>query len=205
MSVVIEPAIEVEHAFGVDDNGRSMTTAEFDEATDWDEHYIFELVRGVLIVSPPPGAGERSSNDDLAYWFRTYQRNHPNGRLLDDTLPEQTIATRENRRRADRTVWIGLGRAPQPLIEVPSIVIEIVSRSHRDRRRDYIENRDEYAEIGVKEYWVLDRYRKTLTVYCLHHPVQTLNASEVYRTELLPGFDLPLTELFNAADRYPED
>lgn len=35
-------------------NGMLMTPEEFDAATDFDELYSYELIHGVLIVSPPP-------------------------------------------------------------------------------------------------------------------------------------------------------
>ena len=37
--------------FGPEDNGLLLTPAEFDEA-DFDDDYRFELITGVLIVSP---------------------------------------------------------------------------------------------------------------------------------------------------------
>ena len=40
---------------GRSSNGMLMTPAEFDAVEDVDERYVYELVRGVVIVSPPPG------------------------------------------------------------------------------------------------------------------------------------------------------
>ena len=34
-----------------------------------------------------------------------------------------------------------------------------------NQERDYVAKRAEYREIGVREYWVIDRFRRTLTVY----------------------------------------
>src|SRR5205085_1598421 len=79
------------------------------------------------------------------------------GRSLDATLPEQTVATGANRRRADRVIWAGLGRLPRRG-ETPTMIVEFVSRGRRDRVRDYEEKRDEYIAIGVREYWVIDRF-----------------------------------------------
>lgn len=186
---------------GPDCNGMPMTPDEFDAIEDWDEGYRYELVNGVLIVVPPAGAGERSPNDELARTFLNYQDQHPG--VIDDTLSEQTLRTTPNRRRADRVVWIGLGRAPDPDRDIPAIAIEFVSRTRRDRRRDHIIKRQEYAAIGVEQYWVIDRFRRTMTVYLRSGEVIELTERDVYRTDLLPGFELPLARLFARADRYP--
>ncbi len=205
MTAVAESITELEHTLGLEDNGRSMTVDEFDAAEDFDDRYRYELIRGVLIVSPMAGPGETSPNDGLGFLFSAYQRFHAEGRCLDETLPEFYIRTRDNRRRADRAVWIGLGRSPRPQQDVPVIVVEFVARSHRDRRRDYVEKKAEYAEIGVREYWIVDPHQRRFTVYHLDGSVETLNPTDVYRTLLLPGFELPLGELFAAADRYPDN
>ena len=60
-------------------------------------------------------------------------------------------------------IWAGLGRVPNPQTDVPAIVVEFVSRRHRDRVRDEVKRR-EYLAIGVLEYWVIDRFRRIMTV-----------------------------------------
>jgi len=117
-------------------------------------------------------------------------------------LPEQEIRIGENRRRADRAIWVGHGRTIRPDQDVPTIAVEFVSRSSRDRQRDYVEKRREYAQAGVKEYWVIDRFAREMTVF--RGAEETLNVpeGEVYRTPLLPGFELPLDRLLARADQY---
>lgn len=187
---------------GPECNGMHMLPDEYDDVQDWHESYRYELVNGVLIVTPPAGAGERSPNDDLGHFIRTYQETDPNGHMVDDTLPEQEIKTGDNRRRADRGIWIGLGRQPDPINDVPTIAIEFVSQSSRDRHRDYVEKRREYGEAGVKEYWVIDRFRREMTVFRGTNEELVVPQDETYTTDLLPGFELPLARLLQAADRY---
>ena len=38
-------------------------------------------------------------------------------------------------------------------------------RGKVNQERDYVAKRAEYREIGVREYWVIDRFRRTLTVF----------------------------------------
>ena len=184
-----------------------MTPEEFDAVREWDERYRFELIHGVVIVSPHPAAGERGPNETLGHWLLSHRDQHPKGGRLDATLPEQTILGGENRRRADRAIWVGLGRLPNLQIDIPSIVAEFVSKRKRDRTRDYEEKRREYQAIGVSEYWVIDRFKRTMTVYKSSPGEQSelvVKAEEIYRTPLLPGFELPLAELLKVADEWAQ-
>ena len=96
--------------------------------------------------------------------FATTRNPIPRARRSTSTLAEETIETRKNRRRADRVIWAGLGRLPGPH-EAPTIVIEFVSEGKVNQERDYVVKRAEYREIGVKEYWIIDRFAKTMTVH----------------------------------------
>jgi Uma2 family endonuclease len=186
--------------------GVRMTPEEFDAVTEAEPTFRYELINGVLIVTPPPLEGERSPNDELGYLLRSYREHDPRGAILDETLPEQTVQTRTNRRRADRVVWAGLGRVPDPAVDVPTIVIEFVSAARRDWMRDYVDKRQEYLECGVAEYWIIDRFRRTLTVV-RNQPrgprERVVRERQTYRTPLLPGFKLPLARLLAVADRWP--
>lgn len=183
-----------------------MTLDEFDRA-DFEDGWRYELIHGVLIVSPIPLENESDPNEELGHWLRGYGESHPEGKALDATLGERTVKTPLNRRRADRVIWAGLGRLPGRK-EVPTIIVEFVSSGKRDRTRDYEEKRDEYLAIGVKEYWVIDRFEHTMTVFTWQLGevrTQVFRKSQTYTTKLLPGFALSLTRLFAVADRWPED
>ncbi len=186
-------------------NGMLMTPEEFDTATEFNELYSYELIHGVLIVSPPPAESERDPNGELEYLLRAYKSGHTAGSALDKTLAEQYVHIADSRRRADRVIWAGLGRIPDPRTDVPAIVIEFVSNRQRDRVRDYEEKRQQYLAIRVQEYWIIDRFRRIMTVYRGQagpgEPAeQIIKENEVYRTPLLPGFELPLAQLLKVAD-----
>ena len=176
--------------------GTVLAPDEFDVA-EFEEGYRYELIHGVLVVSPAPLPQERGPNDRLGHWLCSYQENHPEGSALDDTLPEHDIHVGSDRRRADRVVWAGLGRHPR-VDETPTIVIEFVSAGKRNLIRDYEEKRKEYASIGVEEYWVLNRFNQTLTVFRANARL-VFEEGHIYTTPLLPGFELPLAKLFELA------
>jgi Uma2 family endonuclease len=194
---------ETELVLGPELAGTLMTPEEFDSVKEWDELFVYELIHGVLIVSPPPSEAERGPNEALACLLWQYHDQHPAGSALDFTLHEHMVRTRDNRRRADRVIWAGLGRVPDTRRDVPTIVVEFVSAGRRNRHRDYVAKRQEYLEIGVREYWILDRFRKQLTVV-RDDPTGSrelvVAANDVYTTPLLPGFELLAAKLFARAE-----
>jgi Uma2 family endonuclease len=188
--------------------GTLMAPDEFDAIDRYDERFRYELVHGVLVVVPIAGCGETDPNEQLGYWLRAYQEHHPQGAALDLTMPQQYVATRTGRRLADRLIWIGLGRLPELPQDVPTIAVEFVSRRRRERVRDYEDKRREYLEVGVREYWIIDRFQQRMTVVRPQDGQslgveQVVTEAETYTTPLLPGFELPLARLLTVADRWP--
>ena len=192
------------HLFGPQCNGMSMTAAEFD-AVDWedcDPNFRYELLRGVLIVSPIPNDAHEAMVWDIAYRIEKYRREHPEGAACDGALPGQYVATYTGRRIADSLLWCGLGRAPRPAEDVPTIAVEFVSGSARDRARDYLEKRAEYRDAGIAEYWIVDRFERRVTVVEASGTERTLGEADPLTTPLLPGFTLTPADLFREADRW---
>lgn len=185
--------------------GTLMSPDEFDSATDYEEGFLYELVHGVLVVNPLPLPEETDPNEVLGFWLRDYWQRNP--KVMDATMPQQYIRTATGRRIADRVIWLGLGRLPDTRKDVPTIAIEFVSRSRRDRQRDYIDKRQEYLAAGVAEYWIFDRFQRTLTVVSMgeNGPVdQVVTESGAFSPSKLPGFTIPLAKLFAVADRWAD-
>jgi Uma2 family endonuclease len=175
-----------------------LTPEEFDLVTDYDDLHRYELIKGVVVVNPIPSEAQGGPNEFLGHLLLAYQESHPQGTSIDDTLPERYVRTHDSRRLADRVIWAGLGRRPDPDADVPAIVVEIVSR----RRRDYEEKRREYLALGVVEYWVIDRFQRRMTVFRQDAEPLVVREGETHRTNLLPGFELPLARVLERADRW---
>ena len=82
----------------------------------------------------------------------------------------------------------------------PDLVIEILSPS--TNRLDKVLKLDAYERCGVQAYWIFDRARQGVQPYertddwLLPRPFLSADAGDVLTSSLLPGFELPLAELF---------
>jgi Uma2 family endonuclease len=191
-------------------NGLLMSPEEFAAITydDCDPRFHYELLNGVVIVNPPPDDAGQGPNERLGQWLLNYHDFHPQGKSLDDTISERMIRTHVGFRIVDRAIWCGYGRPIRSKRDLPTIIVEFVSAGKRAWLRDYQQKRGEYLALGCKEYWVIDRFRRTMTAYYqppANPPERVLAEDEIYTTPLLPGFELRLKRVFELADQYSDD
>lgn len=84
-------------------------------------------------------------------------------------------------------------------IGAPDIVVEILSKGNSKKE---LKNKYEvYEESGVKEYWIIAPEEKTFFRYLLdeegrYQPTKLLTSGDVVTTDVLPGFELDLEEVF---------
>ena len=81
---------------------------------------------------------------------------------------------------------------------VPDLVVEVLSQ---DRARDLVMKRGWYAEAGIPEYWILDPVNDTITVLELaggrYVERAVLGRNDILTTAAIPGFALPLGQIFD--------
>lgn len=115
--------------------------------------------------------------------------------------------TMPGRRRADWADRAGLGRVSAPEGDAPTIVVEFASASRHEGRREYEEKPRESPATGVKEYWIIDHFRRIMAVD-RNDPVglatSGMKEGETYRIPVLPGSDLPSARLLARADLWPK-
>lgn len=81
----------------------------------------------------------------------------------------------------------------------PDIVIEIISPS--TAKKDLHEKYDLYERSGVKEYWIIHPYERTLTSFILDSnskfiPSKPLTEGDCVKSDILYGFELNLSNVF---------
>lgn len=78
-------------------------------------------------------------------------------------------------------------------------MFEIVSKGKANEQRDYVTQRTEYEALGVKEYVIIDRFDRGVTVLTLGpegYAEHILTDADTYSRPLLPGLVIRLSEVF---------
>ena len=81
--------------------------------------------------------------------------------------------------------------------EGADLVMEVVSPGDEDRRRDLKTKREEYAQAGIPEYWIIDPELERITVLTLEGQTYVVHGEfsrgEQATSKLLPGFAVDVT------------
>ncbi len=184
---------------GPGDAGRTMSLDEF-IAAEGTGGYLYELARGVVVVTNVPGINHAWIVQRIGDVFSFYHRLNPGRIMLRASGAECRLRVRGM--RSDRHPDQALYLSPPPTGEnfwerwVPEIVVEVVSRGGENR--DYVEKREEYLRFGILEYWIFDPRRRTMLALKRVGDVwdeRELGDEETYRTELLPGLEVAVGEI----------
>ena len=88
---------------------------------------------------------------------------------------------------------------PIPL-DVPDLVVEVLSPSNT--KREMALKREEYFRGDVRLVWEIDPRQRTVRIYTALDRIQDLTATDALSGDpVLPGFVLPLQDLFGELDR----
>ena len=168
-----------------------------------------ELVRGQLVVREPASLrhGELSLRvgvalaNHLAREREEQRWTLTRGRLATAD-PGFTLARSPDTVRAPDVAYISRERYSGPMPEgypefAPDLAVEV--RSRGDRAGEVLAKVADWLSAGTTLVWVIDPAREVATVYRADGTVAVLGLDDALGGEaLLPGFVLPLRELFLA-------
>ena len=92
----------------------------------------------------------------------------------------------------------------------PDLMIEVVSPELRDVRRDRVEKPDDYAQFGVRFYWIVDPQLRSFEIFARREDGKYARelAAVAGVVESVPGFDgltIDLDAFWKKLDELPED
>jgi Uma2 family endonuclease len=163
---------------------------------------LCELIDGVL-VTKPIGYEESCLTRTLVILLGAYVRQHGLGVLSGADgpyrvarnqvrLPDIAFVSRDRFRRRNR------GAAISSL--APDLAVEVLSKSNT--RREMERKLREYFAAGTRLVWFVDPRKRTVRVYTdPDHSTLLGEADTLDGGAVLPGFALPLRELFAELDR----
>jgi Uma2 family endonuclease len=160
-----------------------------------------EIIDGEHYVTPAPFVPHQALLVELTLRIGGFVKLHRLGRFLvaptdvllspyDIVQPDLLFVSNQ------RASVVGL----KNIEGAPDLVIEILSRS--TRKLDEQLKLRAYERYGVQEYWMFDPVRKGVQRWerrserLVSKPFLTAAGEDVLTSPLLPGFELPLGELF---------
>jgi Uma2 family endonuclease len=183
--------------------GQAMT---LDRWAELPEDESGELVDGYLTEEEVPDP----AHELTVVWLSALLLNWLRGRggFVFGSETKLRISARLGR-KADLVVYLP-GCPPPPrrglLTTPPSILVEVITPTPRDARRDRVEKMDEYAALGVPYYWIVDPALGSLELFALTsdgHYARVL-AATAGRLDAVPGCPdlvIDLDELWRELDR----
>lgn len=137
----------------------AWTLAELDRLPDDGNKY--ELIDGELFVTPAPSPRHEALAGELNWFLVPYVHQQRLGRVY---FPRSVVRQEGSEVEPDMMVRPATPTLPETWAEMPTplLVIEILSQT--TRRRDHVQKRAFYLRIGVAEYWIVDRFDRTIRV-----------------------------------------
>ena len=194
-----------EKIYSLDDIDASLTYS-YASYLNWLFDDRVELINGKLFrMSPAPSPIHQEISGNIFSAFHGYLKGKSckvYHAPFDVRFPKES--------KADKNIYTVL----QPDISVicnpvkidkrgcigaPDLVVEILSPGNNTK--ELLNKYTIYEEFGVKEYWIVSPEEKTLLKYTLdqqgkYQPSKLFTLTEKVYSEVLPGFELDLDEVF---------
>lgn len=187
---------------------RLFTVDDLDDTPD--DGLRYEVIEGELYVSAAPSDDHQGVMARMQFALDTWRRAGGGGRLrpgiglifsrYDGVIPD--------------LVWAAPEQLPAMLIEpatgrrdgkwhlAPALVIEVLSPGTSNAERDRDIKLRLYGRWGVREYWIVDPFRRAVEVYRRADeddrlgPATSVPAGETLTSPRLPGLALAVADLF---------
>jgi Uma2 family endonuclease len=159
-----------------------------------DDGNKYEVIHGELFVTPAPRQPHEIVSARLTRVLDPYAAEHGLGLVFH---PRAVVRTTDSEVEPDLMVRDEGEASPNKWEDAPLPILIVEILSPTTRRRDHVQKRDFYLEIGVPEYWIVDIDERRVRVV-------KLGSEDVVATEVLvwtprpelPALSIALAELF---------
>jgi len=179
--------------------GMKLTYDDFVHFPDDGQRH--ELIDGEHYVTPSPVMRHQVIVGAIHLKIGNYLESHPIGRIF--LSPFDVVLSNIDVVEPD-LLYVSNGRAAtlaggKNVQGAPDLVIEVASKG--TRKRDETIKRKLYERADVTEYWIVDPEIDVVRVYRRHggqfaRAIElSREAGDILATPLLPGLDLPLSQI----------
>lgn len=183
-------------------DARRWITRDLDAMPDEGGWKRYEIISGDLYVARAPHIRHQDAGGnihvELAIWSRQTQ--------LGKAFEAPGVIFTPSDAVVPDVVWASNARlangidAAGHLVVAPELIIEVLSPGDLNERRDKEVKLKLYSLHGVQEYWIVSWQLKTLEIYrrieAQLQLVGTLVGDDTLTSPLLPGFSIPIDQLF---------
>lgn len=172
---------------------------------------LYELFNGELIEVPPEsGFNVETANFLFAILLPLVGHRRLRGHGLElevrgeprNRYPDLTVIYAEQADLLRRRNTLRISMGP------PMLVVEIVSPGEVQRNRDYVAKRNQYQDLGIPEYWIVDPQEAAVLVLELRGGVYseaaTFRGEDELRSLQLGSLNVTAQSLFEAANSQTE-
>ena len=181
-----------------------FTSADLDKFPDI-PGVRYAIIDGELFVTHQPTLSHQCAAGQSAFALNAWSQQTGAGWVF----PEPGLVFAEDQDVAPDLVWISRERLPAAeddkghLRLAPELVVEVLSPGAANAFRDRQLKLSLYGRRGVLEYWIVDWMQRTVEVHRRVDRelrlVATLRNSDTLTSPLLPGFSLPISQLWRPA------
>lgn len=166
-----------------------------------DDGRRYEVIRGVLYVSPSPRYQHQHAVLRFAMIVGTFVLENRLGILLP--APFDVLLSSIATPVQPDFVFMRSGKGPRPRDSqfrgVPDLVVEILSPGNREYDEDL--KFSAYEEAGISEYWLIDPMARTVVIYTLdangrYVELDRSGEGAVVSSRVLAGLNLRVGDLF---------
>ena len=116
-------------------------------------------------------------------------------RINRSRLPDIAVIQGEDWRRLRQS-------KKSAVLEFPCLlIVEVVSPGEENKNRDYLKKMNEYAELGISEYWIVDPSTEQVTINLLingSYQINSFAGQQRMTSQLFPDLNLTVEQIFIA-------
>jgi len=167
-----------------------------------------ELVDGILMEEEVPDA----IHELTISWLLRLFGNWLGGKGFVFGSELKILTAPHRGRKPDLVVFFPGSAAPPrrgPIVKPPDILVEVVTPSPRDERRDRIDKMSEYANFGVKYYWLIDPALGSFEIFeltseRLYQKTVGVTSGRIDRVPGCDGLQIDVDALWSELERLAE-
>ncbi len=178
---------------------RAANTITADQLFETPGQERFELIEGNAVSRSQPGFNHGCVVANVGAALMGYVRPRKLGAVVAEA--GFCVARDPDTVRSPDVAFVRAERIPPGGVRAffdgaPDLAVEVISPS--DRASEIIAKADDWLRFGCTAVWVVDPETKTVTVYSQRPQTLFLSVNDtLVCEELLPGFSLPVADVFD--------